>query len=136
MELKYILLAVACLALVFLIGKLLFMLIGGDPGAENAAAQCAEIAWKLEHANATATGDADALNQFDIFWGLVKKHSLDHEMVGVASFKTVLKHACLAFEKRFPGDVLQKHQSEKYYKAFSGEIDDYLDTQYSQRQTA
>ena len=122
-------------ALAFFFGKPMIKLVLGDTGTDDAANRCAELAWKLEH-SCSGPGDPEAFTKFDEFWALVEKHSFDNENVDVASFKTVLNHACLAFEKYFAGDVLQRHQSERYRREMSGRIEDYLETLGATVQTA
>ncbi len=117
------------ITVVFFVGKLLVKLTWGDPGTDAAATECAEIAWKLNLAQAQGHGDPEALKHFDKFWVLVTKHSLDHEAIAVASLKTVLNHACKAFEKAFPDNEPKRREAEGYRKNMTSILEDYIETQ-------
>ena len=131
MEIKYIALIIAGILLVFIVGRLISKLTWGDPGTDAAATECREIAWKLNVAQSEGHGDPEALKKFDHFWVLVTKHSLNHDTVAVASLKTVLRHACKAYEKAYPGNTARKQEADGYFTSMNSVLADYAETQES-----
>ncbi len=116
-------------ACVYFFGKYTRKLICGDPGTDDAATECAEIAWRLNLAQSQGQGDPKALEKFDHFWALVTKYSLDHEAIAVVSLKTVLNHACKAFEKAHAGNEAKKIAAESYRVSMNQLLIEYIETQ-------